>query len=196
MARKKAEKELSLKPKYRHFLPKNSSGESILLLHEEIEALWLIDYQDMYQEDAAKKMDISRPTLSRIIKKARNKVAAALIGGKEIIIQDEKNEYKIAFICDEYAQKSTLNIKGKTLVIVDIKDGKIADVKTMQNPAKDETHHIGNALLPTLYEQNINLFITNKIGEGLKNSLLNHGVFSVTKDKISLDELKIIYKTI
>lgn len=62
------------------------SLESIELLYEEYEAIRLADYEDMTQEMAAVKMNISRPTFTRLYDKARKKVARAFVEGKAIII--------------------------------------------------------------------------------------------------------------
>jgi predicted DNA-binding protein (UPF0251 family) len=60
--------------------------ESVGLLYEEYEALRLADYEDLNQEEAARKMNISRPTFTRLYDKARKKVAKAFVEGKAIII--------------------------------------------------------------------------------------------------------------
>ena len=46
-----------------------------------MEALYLMDLLGLYQEAAAEKMEVSRPTFARIIKSARHKVALALAWG-------------------------------------------------------------------------------------------------------------------
>lgn len=51
----------------------------IWLSWDEFEALRLADYLDLAQEEAALRMDVSRPTFGRILKLARNKVARALV---------------------------------------------------------------------------------------------------------------------
>jgi len=61
--------------------------ESVDLLFEEYEALRLADYEDLTQEEAAKKMNISRPTFTRLYDKARKNIAKAFVEGKAIIIQ-------------------------------------------------------------------------------------------------------------
>jgi predicted DNA-binding protein (UPF0251 family) len=61
--------------------------ESIDLLYEEFEALRLADYEDLTQEEASGKMNISRPTFTRLYEKARKKIARAFVEGKAIIIQ-------------------------------------------------------------------------------------------------------------
>jgi predicted DNA-binding protein (UPF0251 family) len=61
--------------------------ESLNLLFEEYEALRLADYENLTQEEAAKKMNISRPTFTRLYDKARKSIAKAFVEGKAIIIQ-------------------------------------------------------------------------------------------------------------
>lgn len=74
------------------------SNEVILHL-EEYEAIRLLDYQNLTQEEAAVFMDVSRPTLTRIYEEARNKVATAFVEGRDLIFRGgdiyfDKNWYK------------------------------------------------------------------------------------------------------
>jgi len=61
--------------------------EETSLSLDEFEAIRLIDFQESPQEEAAKKMKISQPTLSRILKSARKKLSDAIINGKAIKIE-------------------------------------------------------------------------------------------------------------
>ncbi len=54
---------------------------------DEVEALRLCDKEGLKQEEAAKKMGVSQPTLYRILKSAREKLARAIIDGKAIRIE-------------------------------------------------------------------------------------------------------------
>ena len=56
------------------------------LTMEEVEAMRLADKEGCYQEDAANQMGISRQTFQRLLKKARYKVADALMNGKAVHI--------------------------------------------------------------------------------------------------------------
>jgi predicted DNA-binding protein (UPF0251 family) len=56
------------------------------LLLDEFEAVRMLDYLHMTQEEAAERMDVSRPTLTRIYERARNKIAEALVEGQSLII--------------------------------------------------------------------------------------------------------------
>ncbi len=58
-----------------------------ILTKDELEVIRLIDLENVEQSKAGKKMKISQPTLSRLLKSARKKIADALINAKAIKIQ-------------------------------------------------------------------------------------------------------------
>jgi predicted DNA-binding protein (UPF0251 family) len=66
-------------------IPKSELKE-IVLTSDEFEALRLIDLEKRQQQEACEKMEISQPTLSRILQSARNKIADSIINGKAIKI--------------------------------------------------------------------------------------------------------------
>ncbi len=59
----------------------------VSLLPEELEALRLMDLEDLTQEEAAVRMGISRSTFQRIVAQARRQVALALTDGAALIIE-------------------------------------------------------------------------------------------------------------
>ncbi len=61
--------------------------EMVSLTLEETEALRLSDLEDLEQEDAAKRMGVSRRTFWRELQSARKKTADALVNGKAIKIE-------------------------------------------------------------------------------------------------------------
>ncbi len=61
--------------------------DSVVLLFEEFEAIRLTDYENLTQEEAAEKMNISRPTFTRIYEKARKSIAKTFVEGKAIVIK-------------------------------------------------------------------------------------------------------------
>jgi len=54
---------------------------------EELEALRLVDLEDLTQEEAAARMGVSRKTLWNDLQRARKKVINALVNGYEIRIE-------------------------------------------------------------------------------------------------------------
>src|SRR5512147_2571052 len=59
----------------------------VLLLNEELEALRLTDLEVLSQAEAAQQMGISRSTMQRILAKARQQVALALVEGCALQIE-------------------------------------------------------------------------------------------------------------
>ena len=79
------------RPGISSFLPVSSNRphpapEIITLNLDELEAIRLADLEGLYQEQAAEKMSVSRPTFARILESARKKVAEALVKGKGLVI--------------------------------------------------------------------------------------------------------------
>lgn len=61
--------------------------ETVFLGLDELEALRLADLEGLYQEQAAAQMGISRPTFSRLIAQAHQKVADALFHGRALAFE-------------------------------------------------------------------------------------------------------------
>ena len=62
--------------------------EHIVLLRDELEALKLCDLDDLTQEEAGKRMGVSRGTVQRTLSTARKKVALALSECKALVFED------------------------------------------------------------------------------------------------------------
>ena len=59
----------------------------VILAIDEYESIRLADHENLKQEEAAKRMNISRPTFTRLINSARKKIADAMVNGKMIRIE-------------------------------------------------------------------------------------------------------------
>lgn len=97
MARPKRLRKISNPPKIRGLNPFGYYGkptEPIQLFHEEYEAIKLLDYKNLNQVEAAKQMEVSRPTLTRIYESARKKMAIALTEARQILIEGGQAYYK------------------------------------------------------------------------------------------------------
>lgn len=64
-----------------------SALEEVVMTLDEFEALRLADFEGLYQEKAAERMAVSRPTFGRICDSARRKTADALLHGKALRIE-------------------------------------------------------------------------------------------------------------
>jgi predicted DNA-binding protein (UPF0251 family) len=61
--------------------------KAVNLLYEEYEAIVLADYENLSQGEAAIRMDVSRPTFTRIYDSARKKIARAFAESLSIVIE-------------------------------------------------------------------------------------------------------------
>jgi uncharacterized protein len=70
--------------------------ERVFLHHDEMEAMFLCDSEDLTQEEAGSRMGISRGTVQRLLALARKKVIEAIVQGKALAIMNgQENRQKI-----------------------------------------------------------------------------------------------------
>jgi uncharacterized protein len=77
-------------PQSEYFKPKgipSSALDEVVLKIDEYEAIRLADLKEQYQEQAARKMGISRQTFGNIIMSAHKKIADAIINAKALKIE-------------------------------------------------------------------------------------------------------------
>jgi len=190
MPREKSIRKLNFKPIVNSFIPENNPPIGVSsLLHEEIEAIYLMDVLGLYQEDAAKSMEVSRPTFTRILKSARQKVANALVSGFKIEIQDSKKDIIVAFCSDSKESFETIDPLQRYILIYKLQNEVSELVKVIESPIFLEKRKPAAVLPQVLLENNVNLFISSKIGEGLKSSLISRGIRPILKQSIDLNTL-------
>ncbi len=76
-------------PFCRRFRPQGIPRRGLLQMElaiDEFEAIRLTDYLNYSHLEGARAMNISRPTFTRLVERARSKVAAALVEGRELTI--------------------------------------------------------------------------------------------------------------
>lgn len=196
MGRSKKDRAYSFKPQFKSFQTIGyKSEDEIGLNHDELEALFLMDYQDMYQEDAANMMNVSRPTLSRIIKSARYKLASALISGAKLTIRDIKKDFKIAISLDAENEFSKLSPKERLVCIIHIDNDKIKNVEYLLNPICNTKEKPSEIFPNFLKKRDVNFFVSSYIGAGLKHSLIAKGILVKTVDSIrKLEDLAKLFE--
>lgn len=77
-------------PKVAYYKPRGiplAMLQCVELTVDELEAIRLADFERLYQEEAAQRMNISRQTFGRTLDAAHAKVADALVHGKALSIQ-------------------------------------------------------------------------------------------------------------
>lgn len=193
MPREKNTRVLNFKPQYKTFVPQTSEIQGQTnLLHEEIEAIYLMDVLGLYQEDAAKSMEVSRPTFTRIIKNARMKLANGLICGHQINIQDQKQDFIVMFCATEDLDQ--INPLSPYIYVYHIENETAKLLERFENPANDTDAKPTIALMPLILQYHANYFIADQIGEGFKNSLITKGIQPIIKNSLKEKDLPYILK--
>jgi len=96
MPRPRSVRRIFFQPNVTYFKPIGipmRSLREVILNFDELEAIRLVDYEQVDQVEAGNRMKISQPTLSRLLKTARKKIADALTNSHAIRI--EGGNYKI-----------------------------------------------------------------------------------------------------
>lgn len=96
MSRPTRYRKIEYPPLIKGFNPIGVHGHSddiVVILLEEYEAMRLLDHEYLNQVDAAKRMGVSRPTLTRIYDSARKKLAKALVNSLRIEISGGSVEF-------------------------------------------------------------------------------------------------------
>lgn len=96
MPRPRRRRRVGREPDTDYFKPagvRKKDLEEIVMSVAEAEALRLKDREELEQEEAADKMDVSQPTFNRILTSARKKVSEAVLEGK--VLKIEGGEYVV-----------------------------------------------------------------------------------------------------
>lgn len=183
-----------VKPRYVEFLSTESnSKETVNLTVDEFECLRLLDYEQITQEECAKKMNIARTTVTSIYQEARYKLMDAIINGKKVLISGGNYE-----VCSEHENCMGYNCLTDNMVIKQRKDDiymriavtydngqvfqhfgktqqfKIYDVdesKVIETFILDSNGAGHGALADVLRRNKVDLLICGGIGNGAVNAL-------------------------
>jgi len=190
MGRDKLKRTINFKPKCKEFKAVSCDNKTITLLHEEMEALYLMDIKKLYQADCASAMDISRPTFARIIKNAREKLTMMLVTGSNLSIQDQKDEFKV-IIPSKFEDKiKSCSPNAIYFHIYIINNKQIINKEIIKNPSIEQALRPVQIIPSFCMQNDINYFICNKIGEGLQSVLLSKGIYSIIIDgNITIDKI-------
>lgn len=89
--------------------------EEIALTLDELEAIRLADYQGLDHSESATEMRVSRSTFSRLVEKARRKVAQFLIEGKQLKIDGGEIHFERNLLrCGECGHLLNIDLDAET----------------------------------------------------------------------------------
>ncbi len=117
MPRPKKDRIVHQPPLYNRFKPvgiRRGILDEIILSLDEYEAIRLADFVGLDHEQAAEEMEISRSTFTRLIDKARKKIAAMLVEGKELIIEGGNIHFRGNVLrCQQCGHMFNIDIRSK-----------------------------------------------------------------------------------
>ncbi len=205
MARPRRCRRVCSEPDYSSFMPDGiPCSETVTLAVDEYEVIRLIDLEKLTHEQCAKRMDISRTTVTEIYESAREKIANSIVNGKRLII--EGGDYRL---CDgsavHFCRKrcgrvsgipriaASVRLKGdhEMRIAVTFEKGnvfqhfghteqfKLYDVENggiVKEQVADTNGSGHGALAGFLKEMGVNTLICGGIGMGAKNALADAGI--------------------
>lgn len=107
MVRPRKNRRVAFSPDVIYFKPRGiplRDLEEVRLTVDELEAIRLSDGMDLSQEEAGRRMEVSRATFGRIVQNARKMVADALVNGKAIRI--DGGTYRLSGAHTQFVCKS------------------------------------------------------------------------------------------
>ena len=132
MGRPEIHRRVTAPPPFSRFKPAGVRAmrlEEVNLTLDEYEALRLADYDGMDHAAAAKTMSISRPTFSRLIARARKKVAELIVDGRALVIDGGQVHFSENLIrCIECGTRFTSPIARSGHVCPECGSGRVEDI--------------------------------------------------------------------
>lgn len=179
-------------PDYYSFVPEEAEagnrGEVMLSL-DEYEALRLLDYENLNQEECAFRMGVGRTTVTAIYENARKKIACAIVEGRRLCIAGGNIEIdrerkplpgdvkekgsRTMRVAVTYENGNVFGHFGRTeqFKIYDIEDGKVANSQIIGTGGEG-----CGALAGILNVANVDALICGGIGGGAVRALEEAGV--------------------
>ncbi|HHH37108.1 MAG TPA: DUF134 domain-containing protein [Epsilonproteobacteria bacterium] len=193
------QKNITLKPTVLEFGPLTQPPKELLQLSpEELESLYLADFQGLYQEECAKQLGVSRPTFVKLLKSGRKKMIEMLMYGKGVSLTPNLQEFILIYPTDDRVTISPHFLVAKRFAFALIRENTIESIRYLYNPIyqtltedgieiiNDESAKgmaAGRVIPPLLKEGN--LLVVRSLGEGMQRNLAGTGLnieFTETTD--------------
>ncbi|MCR4853116.1 MAG: DUF134 domain-containing protein, partial [Prevotella sp.] len=206
MGRNKQLRQVYSTPLAAGFRPYGRCGrksECVELLFDEYESVRLLDYEGLQQQDAAERMKVSRPTLTRIYMEARRKMATAIVEGRHIVITGgnmdfasyQSNKTNVVIMNQKIAIPTQDGVlcphfgKAPQVTIVTVEDGKVKEAVVLEAP-----EHEHGAMPRFIAAQSCTDVLCGGLGGGAVNMLNQLGIqVHAGAPAIPIDELLVQY---
>lgn len=175
----------------------------VQLEYDEYEAIRLIDYEGKLQDEAAKQMSVSRPTLTRIYAEARKKIAVALVEGNHLSITDgnvgfenyQRRKSKTQVMNQKIAIPTCEGKlwqhfgKAPEVTFVTVENGRVKESVVLQAPGHEQ-----GAMPGFIAAQGTTDVLCGALGQGAVNMLNQSGIqVHGGAPAIAIDEVLSLY---
>jgi predicted DNA-binding protein (UPF0251 family)/predicted Fe-Mo cluster-binding NifX family protein len=202
--------QLTCKPCATTFAPLDVvSKETVSLLHEEIEALYLADFKGGYLEECALNMGVSRPTFTKLLKSGRKKCVQMLLFNKALHVMLRPMTFVCAVPTDDGECLSKHFNVVRYFAMVEVEDATIRSLTLVDNPLHVMLSEQGNVpkkdedaagigagrILPPLFKTATHIICSN-IGDGMRRNLegLGLSIKSVSSTETKQPIVKMVKK--
>lgn len=194
---------LTFHPTHFRFGPLNSDvNEFINLEKDELEALYLADFKNLYQEACAESLGVSRPTFAKILKSARAKTIKMLMYAKGLEIQHEAHVCVLIFPTNDRISISPHFLIAKHFAFATIEASKIVSIAYKDNPIYRELEEKGieiiddnsaqglsaGRLIPPLFKDG-SLLAVKSVGEGIQRNIEGLGISIKLTDDVDIEKV-------
>lgn len=188
--RREKTRHVGMRPEYLGFTPDGTAaGVDVVLAIDELEALRLVDLEQLSQAEAAERMGVARTTIAMICSRAHTKVADALVNGRRLVITGGNVAYDPAPQPDANAwshkKENSMRIAvtyedgkifqhfGRTeqFKLYDVEGGKVVSSQVVGSNGAGH-----GALAGVLAAGGVDVLICGGIGGGAVNALAQTGI--------------------
>ncbi len=191
---------LLCRPAASHFAPtdKEASG-AITLETDELQAMYLADFEALYHEEGAERLGVSRPTFAKLLKRARRKMVEMVLLGRSLNVAAGQQDFVVVFPTDDRATIHPYFLVARYFAFAQVKNGTIESIRFVDNPIHlklqeegvtitDDDSAKGMAagrLIPPLL-QGAQMLVVRTLGDGMRRNIEGMGIAveSVTHDHI------------
>lgn len=154
--------------------------EEVVLTIDQAEALRLADLEGLYQEAAARKMNVSRQTFGRIIEEAHKRVADALLNGKalrieggQIIHEEDNGMHKKVAVPTRNGEVDAHFGHCEYFTVFEIENNAVKSEKRVNSP---DGCGCKSDIASVLAKDGVSLMIAGNMGEGAVKVLKSNGI--------------------
>lgn len=163
--------------------------ERISMTADELEALYLADFEARYHEEGAEKLGVSRPTFAKILKRARKKMVEMLLFGKGLDLIAQPQAFVLVFPTDDRITIHPYFIIARYYAFATVEEGVITTIAFKENPIYAALKEKGDAivdddsakgmaagrLIPPLLKD-AHILVVKSLGDGMRRNIQGLGI--------------------